>query len=40
MSLFGTIQTAIVTAFVISWSSWNLKWEGGLVLITILLGVS
>ncbi|XP_059461964.1 WAT1-related protein At2g37450-like [Corylus avellana] len=39
MSLFGTIQTAIVSAFVISSSSWKLKWEGGLVLVTILLGV-
>ncbi|XP_041018059.1 WAT1-related protein At2g37460-like [Juglans microcarpa x Juglans regia] len=38
MSLFGTIQAAIVAAFVSSSSSWKLKWEGGLVLITILLG--
>uniref|UniRef100_A0A7N2MTS0 EamA domain-containing protein n=1 Tax=Quercus lobata TaxID=97700 RepID=A0A7N2MTS0_QUELO len=38
MSLFGTIQTAVVSAFVISWSSWDLKWEKGLVLVTILLG--
>ncbi|KAG6649258.1 hypothetical protein I3843_07G196200 [Carya illinoinensis] len=38
MSLFGTIQSAIVAAFVSSSSSWKLKWEGGLVLITILLG--
>ncbi|XP_075672962.1 WAT1-related protein At3g30340-like [Castanea sativa] len=38
MSFFGTIQTAIVTVFVISWSSWELKWDGGLVLVTILLG--
>ncbi|KAE8056735.1 hypothetical protein FH972_013480 [Carpinus fangiana] len=38
MNLFGTIQTAIISAFVISWSSWKLKWEGGLVLVTILLG--
>ncbi|XP_059461653.1 WAT1-related protein At5g64700-like [Corylus avellana] len=38
MSLFGTIQTAIVSIFVISWSSWKLEWEGGLVLVTILLG--
>jgi hypothetical protein len=40
MSLFGTIQSAIVSVFVISWSSWKLEWEGGLVLVTILLGVS
>ncbi|KAG6649257.1 hypothetical protein I3843_07G196100 [Carya illinoinensis] len=37
MSLFGTIQAAIVAAFVSSSSSWKLKWEGGLVLITIKL---
>ena len=40
MSLFGTIQTAIVSVCVVSWSSWDLKWEKGLVLVTILLGVS
>ena len=40
MTLIGTIQTAVVAAFVLSWSSWELKWEGGLVLVTILLGVS
>jgi hypothetical protein len=40
MSFFGTIQTAVISLFVISWSSWELKWEGGLVLVTILLGVS
>ncbi|GMY35235.1 WAT1-related protein At3g30340-like [Fagus crenata] len=38
MTLIGTIQTAVVAAFVLSWSSWELKWEGGLVLVTILLG--
>uniref|UniRef100_A0A2N9GCP2 Integrase catalytic domain-containing protein n=1 Tax=Fagus sylvatica TaxID=28930 RepID=A0A2N9GCP2_FAGSY len=38
MSFFGTIQTAVISLFVISWSSWELKWEGGLVLVTILLG--
>ncbi|GMY35234.1 WAT1-related protein At5g07050-like isoform X1 [Fagus crenata] len=38
MSLFGTIQTAIVSVCVVSWSSWDLKWEKGLVLVTILLG--
>ncbi|KAM3741791.1 hypothetical protein ACB098_07G023800 [Castanea mollissima] len=38
MSLFGTIQTAVVSAFVISCSSWDLKWEKGLVLVTIILG--
>lgn len=39
MSLFGTIQTAIVAAFVDSSSAWKLEWDGGLILITLLLGV-
>ncbi|KAJ9689389.1 hypothetical protein PVL29_014868 [Vitis rotundifolia] len=38
MSFFGTIQTAIVAAFVVSSSAWELQWDGGLVLITLLLG--
>ena len=39
ISFFGTIQTAIVAAFVVSSSDWELQWDGGLVLITLLLGV-
>lgn len=39
MSFFGTIQTAIVAAFVVSSSAWELQWDGGLILITLLLGV-
>ncbi|GAB4838308.1 hypothetical protein Ancab_027838 [Ancistrocladus abbreviatus] len=38
MSFFGTIQTAIITAFLVSNSSWKLKWEKGLTLSTLLLG--
>ncbi|KAK6942016.1 EamA domain [Dillenia turbinata] len=38
MSMFGTIQTSILAAFLISTSSWKLEWDGGVVLSTILLG--
>ncbi|KAJ8617051.1 hypothetical protein MRB53_013237 [Persea americana] len=38
MSFFGTIQTAVIAGFLVTGSSWKLKWEGGLVLITILWG--
>ncbi|GAB2267396.1 hypothetical protein Dimus_002379, partial [Dionaea muscipula] len=40
MNLFGTIQTGIITAVVIPNSSWKLKWDGGLTLITLSIGVS
>ncbi|KAF8389397.1 hypothetical protein HHK36_026092 [Tetracentron sinense] len=38
MTFFGAIQTAVVTALVVPKSSWELKWEGGLVLLAILFG--
>ncbi|KAF8389429.1 hypothetical protein HHK36_026124 [Tetracentron sinense] len=38
MSFFGAIQTAVVTALLVPRSSWELKWEGGLVLLAILFG--
>ncbi|XP_042499430.1 WAT1-related protein At5g64700-like [Macadamia integrifolia] len=38
MTFFGTIQIAIVTAIVIPRSSWELQWDGGLVLVVILFG--
>ncbi|XP_057981568.1 WAT1-related protein At2g37460-like isoform X2 [Malania oleifera] len=38
MNLFGSLQTATVSAFVVKGSSWDLKWDGGLSLITVLLG--
>ncbi|XP_077216616.1 WAT1-related protein At5g07050-like [Tasmannia lanceolata] len=38
MLFFGTIQTAIITAFIEKRSSWELKWEGGMVLLVILYG--
>ncbi|CAM8939404.1 unnamed protein product [Rhodiola kirilowii] len=38
MSLFGTIQTAIVSVFVTSTSAWKLQWLNGLTLIVLLLG--
>ncbi|RWR91459.1 WAT1-related-like protein [Cinnamomum micranthum f. kanehirae] len=36
MCFFGTIQAGIITLFLVTPSSWKLKWEGGLVLIAIL----
>ena len=36
MCFFGTIQAGIITMFLVTMSSWKLKWEGGLVLIAIL----
>lgn len=39
MSFFGTIQTTILTAIFVEEKSWHLKWEGGLVLLTIFYGV-
>ncbi|GMH16434.1 hypothetical protein Nepgr_018275 [Nepenthes gracilis] len=38
MSFFGTVQTAVITAIAIASSSWKLKWEGGLTMLTLLLG--
>uniref|UniRef100_A0A7N1A7C6 WAT1-related protein n=1 Tax=Kalanchoe fedtschenkoi TaxID=63787 RepID=A0A7N1A7C6_KALFE len=38
MNLFGSIQTAVVAAFVCSKSAWELKWLHGLTLIVLLLG--
>ncbi|XP_043713578.1 WAT1-related protein At1g21890-like [Telopea speciosissima] len=38
MCFFGTIQTSIITVIVIPRSSWELQWDGGLILIAILYG--
>ncbi|XP_058113246.1 WAT1-related protein At3g18200-like [Magnolia sinica] len=38
MNFFGTIQSAVVTAFIVPRASWELRWEGGLVLFGILYG--
>ncbi|KAJ8617048.1 hypothetical protein MRB53_013234 [Persea americana] len=38
ISFFGTIQTAVITGFLVTGPSWKLKWDGGLMLITLLLG--
>ncbi|GAB2267392.1 hypothetical protein Dimus_002377 [Dionaea muscipula] len=38
MNLFGTIQIGIITAVVIPNSSWKLEWDGGLTLITLIIG--
>ncbi|KAF8389398.1 hypothetical protein HHK36_026093 [Tetracentron sinense] len=38
LNFFGAIQTAVVTALVVPRSSWELKWEGGLVLLAVLFG--
>lgn len=39
MMFFGTTQAGIITLFLVTKSSWELKWEGGLVLTAILWGV-
>ncbi|XXG58143.1 hypothetical protein AAC387_Pa04g0530 [Persea americana] len=38
MMFFGTTQAGIITLFLVTKSSWELKWEGGLVLTAILWG--